>query len=116
MKGLTQLELADAVGLTRGKIATYETEAVVPPYPTIVKLAAFFSISPDELTKLDEEQVERLYIAKQTGKMPPIIKKQPTNDSKEKLIQSLEKALSAYEKLNEEKDKIINELRAKIKP
>lgn len=48
-KGLTQFELADALGMTRDQIAYYERAAKNPSMEVIEKVAAFFGVTVGEL-------------------------------------------------------------------
>jgi len=51
-RGLTQIDLADSIGSTQRTISHYETAAEYPPTDVLVKLAAFFKVSADELLGL----------------------------------------------------------------
>lgn len=44
-KGMTQTELAKSIGIGRSALALYETEKREPDIDTLIKLAAFFSVS-----------------------------------------------------------------------
>ena len=48
-KGLTQSELAEALGMTRDQIAYYERAAKNPSMEVIEKVAAFFGVTVGEL-------------------------------------------------------------------
>jgi len=48
-KGITQSELADALGMTRNQIAYYERTATNPSMESVEKIAVFFSVSVGEL-------------------------------------------------------------------
>lgn len=48
-RGLTQVQLAEALGSTQRVISYYETEAELPPSGVIVALARVLSVSTDEL-------------------------------------------------------------------
>ena len=48
-RGLTQAELAEALGLKRSSLATYEEERAEPKLNTLLKLADYFSVDPGEL-------------------------------------------------------------------
>jgi transcriptional regulator with XRE-family HTH domain len=48
-KGLTQFELADALGMTRNQIAYYERAATNPSMEVVEKIAAFFGVTVGEL-------------------------------------------------------------------
>jgi transcriptional regulator with XRE-family HTH domain len=47
--GLTQVALADAVGVTRRMVAYYEKESEHPPAAMLVRLAKVLRVSTDEL-------------------------------------------------------------------
>jgi transcriptional regulator with XRE-family HTH domain len=48
-KNLTQYELADKLGFSRGKLANYEQGTREPDYETLKKIAGFFEVSTDYL-------------------------------------------------------------------
>lgn len=48
-KGLTQVELADAIGSTQRNISYYESDQGYAPAPVIVALAHALAVSTDEL-------------------------------------------------------------------
>ena len=48
-KGLTQLQLAEKMGITRRAVAYYETESDNPPSHIIVLLSEALNVSADEL-------------------------------------------------------------------
>ncbi len=48
-KGLTQFDLADALGMTRNQIAYYERASQNPSMEAVEKIAAFFGVSVGEL-------------------------------------------------------------------
>jgi transcriptional regulator with XRE-family HTH domain len=52
MRGLTQVQLADALGTTQRVISYYETEAELPPSTAIIPLARVLEVSADELLGL----------------------------------------------------------------
>lgn len=47
--GLTQLQVADSVGVTRAMISAYETEMRVPSFDVLVKLSVLFGVTTDYL-------------------------------------------------------------------
>jgi transcriptional regulator with XRE-family HTH domain len=51
-RGLTQVQLADALGTTQRVISYYETEAELPPSTAIIPLARVLEVSADELLGL----------------------------------------------------------------
>ncbi|WP_416730263.1 helix-turn-helix domain-containing protein [Fictibacillus sp. JL2B1089] len=48
-KGLSQYELADRLGFSRGKLANYEQGSRQPDYDTLQKIADYFEVSTDYL-------------------------------------------------------------------
>ena len=48
-RGLTQVQLAEAIGATQRAISYYETEASYPPAPVVVDLARGLGVTTDEL-------------------------------------------------------------------
>ncbi len=48
-KGLSQYDLANALGLSRGQISNYELGTRHPDYETLAKIAAYFEVSTDYL-------------------------------------------------------------------
>ncbi len=52
-RGLTQKQLAGQVGVKPPVIGAYEEGRALPPVPVLVKLAAFFEVSLDELVRTD---------------------------------------------------------------
>ncbi|KPV41990.1 helix-turn-helix domain-containing protein [Alicyclobacillus ferrooxydans] len=48
-KGLSQYELADRLGFSRGKLANYEQGQREPDYATLKQLADFFEVTTDYL-------------------------------------------------------------------
>lgn len=49
LRGMTQVDLAKAIGATQRAISYYETEAGYPPVPAVVALAKALGVSTDEL-------------------------------------------------------------------
>ena len=56
-KELSQYELADRLGFSRGQIANYEQGKREPDYETLQKLADFFNVSTDYLLGRTDEPV-----------------------------------------------------------
>jgi len=52
MRGLTQVQLAEALGTTQRVISYYETDAELPPSTAIIPLARVLEVSTDELLGL----------------------------------------------------------------
>ena len=86
-KGLTQEEVANALGIPRGTYAHYELNKREPDTEMIVKLADFFAVSIDEM--LSHKVNGGLYSA---------------------LTQTEKKILENYRKLNAENKKEIDNL------
>lgn len=55
-RGLTQVQLAEALGTTQRVISYYETEAELPPSTAIIPLARVLGVSTDELLGLRPAQ------------------------------------------------------------
>lgn len=48
-KGLSQYEIADKLGFSRGKLANYEQGTRQPDYDTLTKIAEYYDVSVDYL-------------------------------------------------------------------
>ncbi len=48
-KGLTQLALAERLGVSKSVISAYENEVHLPPYDVLLKLSRIFGVSTDYL-------------------------------------------------------------------
>lgn len=48
-KGLTQIQVADRVGVSKAMISSYELSVRQPSYDILIKLAALFGVSTDFL-------------------------------------------------------------------
>ena len=55
-KKLTQLEMAEELGIQRGAISNYENGSRMPEKPLLVKIANFFDVSLDYLITGSEQQ------------------------------------------------------------
>jgi putative transcriptional regulator len=53
-RGLTQEELAEAVGVSRQTIISIERGRYVPSLPLALKIAGYFRCSTDDMFKLEE--------------------------------------------------------------
>ena len=92
-KGLTQVQLAKAAGMSQRAISYYETEAEFPPAPALITLASILAVSTDELLGLKPAQsngdssVEKKRLWKRFQKMDAL----PTKDQRAviRLINSL---------------------------
>ena len=51
-KGMTQKELADAMGVTQQQISSYETEQTIPSTKILFKMSNFFNVNPAKLVKI----------------------------------------------------------------
>lgn len=54
-KGLSQQELADAIGVSRKTISTVETRRFVPSVVIALQLARYFGVAVEEIFSLDED-------------------------------------------------------------
>jgi HTH-type transcriptional regulator, competence development regulator len=54
-KGLSQYELADRLGFSRGKLSNYEQGSRQPDYDTLKKIADYFEVSIDFLLGREEK-------------------------------------------------------------
>jgi transcriptional regulator with XRE-family HTH domain len=92
-RGLTQVQLAEALGTTQRVISYYETEAELPPSAVIIPLARVLDVSTDELLGLrpaksnGNSSVEKQRLWKRFQKMEAL----PTKDQRAviRLINSL---------------------------
>jgi len=92
-RGLTQVQLAEALGTTQRVISYYETEAELPPSTAIIPLARVLEVSTDELLGLRPAQangnssVQKQRLWKRFQKMDVL----PTKDQRAviRLINSL---------------------------
>jgi transcriptional regulator with XRE-family HTH domain len=62
IKGLNQDQLADQLGTTRNRIASYESQGVEPKLKLLADMASLFSISVDDLisVSIDESNYKEL--------------------------------------------------------
>ena len=61
-KGLSQYELAERLGFSRGKLANYEQGSRQPDYDTLLKLSEYFGVSTDYLLGRTDEMNGRVSI------------------------------------------------------
>jgi len=54
-KSLTQLQLADRLGITKSVISAYETSTRYPSYDILIKISYIFGVSTDYLLGLNEK-------------------------------------------------------------
>ena len=92
-RGLTQVQLAKATGMTQRAISYYEIEAEFPPAPALITLAQVLEVSTDELlgiqpaTPAGRERPEEQRLWKRFQRMATL----PTKDQRSviRLINSL---------------------------
>ena len=92
-RGLTQVQLAKATGMTQRAISYYEIEAEYPPAPALITLAQVLEVSTDELlgiqpaTPAGRERPEEQRLWKRFQRMATL----PTKDQRAviRLINSL---------------------------
>jgi transcriptional regulator with XRE-family HTH domain len=94
VRGLTQVQLAEAAGTTQRAISYYETEAGFPPAPAVVDLAKALRLTTDELLGVKPPKVERVHDdteARRLWKRFQLVASLPERDQKAiiRLINSL---------------------------
>jgi transcriptional regulator with XRE-family HTH domain len=90
---LTQAQLAEKIGISRGMIAYYESWAKNPTLEAVQKVADFFGVSPDTLiTKKDSELIKPGPDSKLDQQMKRIKKLSPTR--RRMIVNMLEGALN----------------------
>lgn len=52
--GLTQLQVAERIGITKAMVSSYELSARQPSYDILVKLASLFSVTTDYLLGINK--------------------------------------------------------------
>jgi len=57
-RGITQIELADAIGSTQRNISYYENHASYPPVAVLIQIADVLAISTDELLGLKRRKTD----------------------------------------------------------
>lgn len=68
LKGISQTDLAEALDMTRNKIATYEAGVVEPNAQKFLDLCSYFNVSPEEMLELNiEENPTKNVIGKEPG-------------------------------------------------
>ena len=48
-KGLSQAQLAERIGITKGMVSAYENSIRMPSYPVLIKIAGVFNVTTDYL-------------------------------------------------------------------
>ena len=74
LKHINQEKLAKAVGVTRTRIASYETQNIEPKLVLLAKIAAYFSISIDVLVTVPvtRDNYDSLKTRYQSGTQPKV--------------------------------------------
>jgi transcriptional regulator with XRE-family HTH domain len=80
-KGLTQIELADAIGTTQRMISHYESKVKSPPLQFIIKIAQVLNVSLDMLLGL--QPLKKNDIEPKIAKKIKIIQQLPLRDQNE---------------------------------
>lgn len=57
MNGLSQTKLANILGLTRSKVATYESGAIEPTLSSLLKFCDYFGVTPERILTQDLSKV-----------------------------------------------------------
>lgn len=52
-RGLSQVQFAELLGVTKGMISAYETSVRMPSYKVLIRIARLFSVSADYLLGLE---------------------------------------------------------------
>ena len=52
-KGLSQAQLAERIGITKGMVSAYENSIRMPSYPVLIKIAGVFNVSTDYLLGIE---------------------------------------------------------------
>lgn len=68
-RGLTQVQLAEAAGVSQLATSSYETEAAFPPAPAIVDRAKALKVSADELLGIKPHMGDRLTAGAEARRM-----------------------------------------------
>lgn len=55
-KGLTQLQVANRIGMSKAVISSYEISNRTPPYDILIKLASLYNVSTDYLLGLENKR------------------------------------------------------------
>ena len=69
--GLSQEQLAQRLGVTKGMVSSYETSMRMPSYPVLLKIAQLFHVSTDTLLGLESD--ERIDLSGLTEKQKAIV-------------------------------------------
>ena len=68
---LSQEQLAQQLGVTKGMVSSYETSMRMPSYPVLLKIARLFHVSTDALLGLEEG--DRIDLAGLTEKQKALV-------------------------------------------
>ena len=52
-KGLTQLQVAELIGVTKAMVSAYETAAKAPSIEILIRLASFYGVTVDYLVSVE---------------------------------------------------------------
>jgi len=58
-KGLSQAQLAERIGITKGMVSAYENSIRMPSYPVLIKIAGVFNVTTDYLLGIENGLVLR---------------------------------------------------------
>jgi transcriptional regulator with XRE-family HTH domain len=109
---ISQEDLAKSLGISRNKIASYEGKGVEPKLELLLKLAAFFKVSVDDLVKSDlsDEDVRR---AKQSNEQFSTTRQVDANGQNLNLKQIIDpKLINDFVKNNEQSFAILEGFRS----
>jgi len=56
-QGMTQLQVAERVGISKAMVSSYEVSARQPSYEVLVKLAALYGVTTDYLLGVERDRV-----------------------------------------------------------
>lgn len=109
---LSQYELANRIGFSRGKLANYEQGSRQPDYETLIRIADFFDVSTDFLlgkTDLQNKRNFDISLSDEEKKIFDELKKYPVlfhdlSSNPEKKIKELIKLQKAKKLLFEDDD------------
>ena len=85
-KGISQVKLAEQMGVTQGTVGKWETNRRIPDVEMLRKLSNYFSVSIDYL--LDNDQSPELLLLARISELP--------KEDKDKLIDEFSDTIEAY--------------------
>jgi len=101
-RGLSQYELAQALGFSRGQIANYEQGKREPDFATLITLANFFQVSLDYLLGRTENPEGSFHSVQEPGEASgEEVLRGIREDINEYEIEYLKESLKALRKFNE---------------